>query len=222
MHIRSFDLHTLMGTSFVLTLFFNEHAAFFFKDLKWLELTIGGAAYTDLRWNKVEINGWNRQTDRPAGTNDMWLREELLKSIWHAFRALDLDQRGKVSKSQLKVRSKTSISKDLTASEKHVQLVNTRLTKYYIYIINSHNINVFKTLNIFRLKIKSNWYQFNFHFAASNYSVVWILDVIFKTAILNYNRTAENIVLMLHTFDNSKRLMLSLIIYIFIYRYIWS
>lgn len=34
----------------------------------------------------------------------MWLREELLKSIWHAFTALDVDHRGKVSKSQLKVR----------------------------------------------------------------------------------------------------------------------
>uniref|UniRef100_A0AAQ6AFZ1 PH domain-containing protein n=1 Tax=Amphiprion ocellaris TaxID=80972 RepID=A0AAQ6AFZ1_AMPOC len=33
----------------------------------------------------------------------MWHREELLKSIWHAFTALDLDHRGKVSKSQLKV-----------------------------------------------------------------------------------------------------------------------
>ncbi|XP_037551548.1 switch-associated protein 70-like [Nematolebias whitei] len=35
----------------------------------------------------------------------MWLREELLKSIWHAFTALDVDHRGKVSKSQLKVLS---------------------------------------------------------------------------------------------------------------------
>ncbi|XP_045899117.1 switch-associated protein 70b isoform X1 [Micropterus dolomieu] len=35
----------------------------------------------------------------------MWLRDELLKSIWHAFTALDVDQRGKVSKSQLKVLS---------------------------------------------------------------------------------------------------------------------
>ncbi|XP_061669726.1 switch-associated protein 70 isoform X2 [Syngnathoides biaculeatus] len=35
----------------------------------------------------------------------MWLREDLLKSIWHAFTALDVDQRGKVSKSQLKVLS---------------------------------------------------------------------------------------------------------------------
>ncbi|KAM9825674.1 switch-associated protein 70 isoform 2-T2 [Syngnathus typhle] len=33
----------------------------------------------------------------------MWLREDLLKTIWHAFTALDVDQRGKVSKSQLKV-----------------------------------------------------------------------------------------------------------------------
>uniref|UniRef100_A0AAY5L477 Switch-associated protein 70 n=1 Tax=Esox lucius TaxID=8010 RepID=A0AAY5L477_ESOLU len=32
------------------------------------------------------------------------LRDELLKSIWHAFTALDVDQSGKVSKSQLKVR----------------------------------------------------------------------------------------------------------------------
>ncbi|KAK2854009.1 hypothetical protein Q5P01_006670 [Channa striata] len=35
----------------------------------------------------------------------MWLRSELLKSIWHAFTALDVDHRGKVSKSQLKVLS---------------------------------------------------------------------------------------------------------------------
>ncbi|XP_008298269.1 switch-associated protein 70 [Stegastes partitus] len=35
----------------------------------------------------------------------MWHREELLKPIWHAFTALDVDHRGKVSKSQLKVLS---------------------------------------------------------------------------------------------------------------------
>ncbi|CAJ1049663.1 switch-associated protein 70 [Xyrichtys novacula] len=35
----------------------------------------------------------------------MWFRGELLKSIWHAFTALDEDHRGKVSKSQLKVLS---------------------------------------------------------------------------------------------------------------------
>ncbi|XP_037622474.1 switch-associated protein 70b [Sebastes umbrosus] len=35
----------------------------------------------------------------------MALREELLKSIWHAFTSLDVDKSGKVSKSQLKVLS---------------------------------------------------------------------------------------------------------------------
>lgn len=34
----------------------------------------------------------------------MGLRDELLKAIWHAFTALDVDKSGKVSKSQLKVR----------------------------------------------------------------------------------------------------------------------
>eukprot|EP00063_Salmo_salar_P056686 XP_014031521.1 PREDICTED: switch-associated protein 70-like isoform X2 [Salmo salar] len=37
------------------------------------------------------------------------LRDELLKSIWHAFTALDVDQSGKVSKSQLKVRDNFDI-----------------------------------------------------------------------------------------------------------------
>lgn len=32
------------------------------------------------------------------------LKDELLKAIWHAFTALDLDRSGKVSKSQLKAR----------------------------------------------------------------------------------------------------------------------
>lgn len=67
--------------------------------------------YHDLGWNKVTKKTKNygvKETVKPAATDEMWLREELLKSIWHAFRALDLDQRGKVSKSQLKVRSKTS------------------------------------------------------------------------------------------------------------------
>lgn len=35
--------------------------------------------------------------------SSMALRDELLKPIWHAFTALDLDKSGKVSKSQLKV-----------------------------------------------------------------------------------------------------------------------
>uniref|UniRef100_H2V612 Switch-associated protein 70 n=2 Tax=Takifugu rubripes TaxID=31033 RepID=H2V612_TAKRU len=50
--------------------------------------------------------------------------QELLKSIWHAFRALDLDQRGKVSKSQLKVLSHSlctvmKIPHDPVALEEH-------------------------------------------------------------------------------------------------------
>lgn len=35
----------------------------------------------------------------------MDLRAELLKSIWYAFTALDVEKSGKVSKSQLKVSS---------------------------------------------------------------------------------------------------------------------
>ncbi|XP_034535178.1 switch-associated protein 70 [Notolabrus celidotus] len=51
-------------------------------------------------------------------------RDELLKSIWHAFTALDLDQRGKVSKSQLKVLSHNlctvmKIPHDPVALEEH-------------------------------------------------------------------------------------------------------
>lgn len=34
----------------------------------------------------------------------MALRKELLKSVWYAFTALDVEKSGKVSKSQLKVR----------------------------------------------------------------------------------------------------------------------
>lgn len=54
----------------------------------------------------------------------MWLREELLKSIWHAFTALDVDQRGKVSKSQLKVLSHSlctvmKVPHDPVALEEH-------------------------------------------------------------------------------------------------------
>ncbi|XP_069380395.1 switch-associated protein 70 [Paralichthys olivaceus] len=56
----------------------------------------------------------------------MVLREELLKSIWHAFTALDVDHRGKVSKSQLKVLSHNlctvmKIPHDPVALEEHFQ-----------------------------------------------------------------------------------------------------
>uniref|UniRef100_A0A668AK22 Switch-associated protein 70 n=1 Tax=Myripristis murdjan TaxID=586833 RepID=A0A668AK22_9TELE len=54
----------------------------------------------------------------------MWLRDELLKSIWHAFTALDMDHKGKVSKSQLKVLSHNlctvmNIPHDPVALEEH-------------------------------------------------------------------------------------------------------
>ncbi|XP_027740360.1 switch-associated protein 70 [Empidonax traillii] len=52
------------------------------------------------------------------------LKEELLKSIWHAFTALDLDRSGKVSKSQLKVLSHNlctvlNVPHDPVALEEH-------------------------------------------------------------------------------------------------------
>ncbi|KAB5574840.1 hypothetical protein PHYPO_G00213780 [Pangasianodon hypophthalmus] len=55
---------------------------------------------------------------------EMGLRDELLKSIWHAFTALDLDKSGKVSKSQLKVLSHSlctvmKIPHDPVALEEH-------------------------------------------------------------------------------------------------------
>ncbi|XP_058502433.1 switch-associated protein 70b isoform X1 [Solea solea] len=54
----------------------------------------------------------------------MALRDELLKSIWHAFTALDVDKSGKVSKSQLKVLSHSlytvmNIPHDPVALEEH-------------------------------------------------------------------------------------------------------
>ncbi|XP_005989749.1 switch-associated protein 70 [Latimeria chalumnae] len=54
----------------------------------------------------------------------MGLREELLKAIWHAFTALDVDKSGKVSKSQLKVLSHNlctvlKIPHDPVALEEH-------------------------------------------------------------------------------------------------------
>ncbi|XP_034031743.1 switch-associated protein 70b [Thalassophryne amazonica] len=54
----------------------------------------------------------------------MALRDELLKSIWHAFTALDVDKSGKVSKSQLKVLSHSlctvmKIPHDPVALEEH-------------------------------------------------------------------------------------------------------
>ncbi|XP_017377741.1 differentially expressed in FDCP 6 homolog isoform X3 [Cebus imitator] len=46
-----------------------------------------------------------RAAPSQAGASAMALRKELLKSIWYAFTALDVEKSGKVSKSQLKVLS---------------------------------------------------------------------------------------------------------------------
>lgn len=41
----------------------------------------------------------------------MDLKSELLKSIWYAFTSLDVEKCGKVSKSQLKVRSAAAVER---------------------------------------------------------------------------------------------------------------
>lgn len=46
------------------------------------------------------------------------LKDELLKAIWHAFTALDLDRSGKVSKSQLKVGSAAGASRGRGGGER--------------------------------------------------------------------------------------------------------
>ena len=50
-------------------------------------------------------SGWrgSRGSRRSSAAGMGSLKDELLKGIWHAFTALDLDHSGKVSKSQLKV-----------------------------------------------------------------------------------------------------------------------
>lgn len=49
-------------------------------------------------------SGWRAVAAAAGAAPQAWsLKDELLKGIWHAFTALDLDHSGKVSKSQLKV-----------------------------------------------------------------------------------------------------------------------
>lgn len=52
-----------------------------------------------------------------AGASAMALRKELLKSIWYAFTALDVEKSGKVSKSQLKVRGTRGTGRPADASQ---------------------------------------------------------------------------------------------------------
>lgn len=51
--------------------------------------------------------GTRQKKKHGSDDGSMSPRDELLKSIWHAFTALDVDKSGKVSKSQLKVKKKT-------------------------------------------------------------------------------------------------------------------
>lgn len=59
-----------------------------------------------------ELRGWlgqrGNRLNRAAAMGS--LKDELLKAIWHAFTALDLDHSGKVSKSQLKVGAPARVS----------------------------------------------------------------------------------------------------------------
>lgn len=60
--------------------------------------------------------------------SNMDLRSELLKSIWYAFTSLDVEKCGKVSKSQLKVRSSVlKIRKRRSLTHRDVQGHTERL-----------------------------------------------------------------------------------------------
>lgn len=62
-----------------------------------------------LRKSRTEGQTAGREAAEVGFSTTMALRDELLKSIWHAFTALDVDQSGKVSKSQLKVNNSDSV-----------------------------------------------------------------------------------------------------------------
>ncbi|XP_038262819.1 switch-associated protein 70 [Dermochelys coriacea] len=74
---------------------------------------------------RLELAARAAGAQRPGGRLAMGgLKEELLKAIWHAFTALDLDRSGKVSKSQLKVLSHNlctvlNVPHDPVALEEH-------------------------------------------------------------------------------------------------------
>lgn len=58
-----------------------------------------------------------REQLKSAFFPSMALRDELLKAIWHAFTSLDVDQSGKVSKSQLKVNTVSGLSECVCEAE---------------------------------------------------------------------------------------------------------
>uniref|UniRef100_A0A8C3IHK5 Switch-associated protein 70 n=1 Tax=Chrysemys picta bellii TaxID=8478 RepID=A0A8C3IHK5_CHRPI len=89
----------------------------------------GGEGWGDASCSRGQ-GGWSAAllelAERAAGAQLAMggLKEELLKTIWHAFTALDLDRSGKVSKSQLKVLSHNlctvlNVPHDPVALEEH-------------------------------------------------------------------------------------------------------
>ncbi|XP_065448282.1 switch-associated protein 70 isoform X1 [Chrysemys picta bellii] len=90
----------------------------------------GGEGWGDASCSRGQ-GGWSAAllelAERAAGAQLLamgGLKEELLKTIWHAFTALDLDRSGKVSKSQLKVLSHNlctvlNVPHDPVALEEH-------------------------------------------------------------------------------------------------------
>lgn len=58
---------------------------------------------SDRQFRQSDAQSATRRPVFSKTSTAMTLRDELLKSIWHAFTALDVDKSGKVSKSQLKV-----------------------------------------------------------------------------------------------------------------------
>lgn len=63
---------------------------------------VAEAALAEGRQTRLGVGEVGRQLGSHAAAMG-GLKDELLKAIWHAFTALDLDHSGKVSKSQLKV-----------------------------------------------------------------------------------------------------------------------
>lgn len=63
---------------------------------------VAEAALAEGRQTRLGVGEAGRQSGSHAAAMG-GLKDELLKAIWHAFTALDLDHSGKVSKSQLKV-----------------------------------------------------------------------------------------------------------------------
>ena len=67
----------------------------------WLSLNV---SRRQLSLTQSQRKSLSLRQESQVKLSTMSLRDELLKSIWHAFTALDVDKSGKVSKSQLKVK----------------------------------------------------------------------------------------------------------------------